>query len=78
MLRVQQAVGRITPSRSLTGFIRAFENRRLCGWVFDQYLAIAPPAFVADGPRALTRSRAAVRQRARLGLRCLARAAFAS
>jgi flavin-dependent dehydrogenase len=59
MLRVQQAVGRITPSRSLTGFIRAFENRRLCGWVFDQYLAIAPPAFVADGPRALTRSRLA-------------------
>jgi flavin-dependent dehydrogenase len=59
MLRVQQAVGRITPSRSLTGFIRAFENRRLCGLVFDQYLAIAPPAFVADGPRALTRSRLA-------------------
>jgi menaquinone-9 beta-reductase len=57
MLRVQQAVGRITPSRSLTGFVRCFENRRLCGWVFDQYLAIAPPAFVADGPRALTRSR---------------------
>jgi menaquinone-9 beta-reductase len=57
MLRVQQAVGRITPSRSLTAFVRCFENRRLCGWVFDQYLAIAPPAFVADGPRALTRSR---------------------
>jgi menaquinone-9 beta-reductase len=59
MLRVQQAVGRITPSRSLTGFIRAFENRRLSGWVFDQYLAIAPPAFVSDGARALTRSRLA-------------------
>ncbi|HTB70425.1 MAG TPA: NAD(P)/FAD-dependent oxidoreductase, partial [Solirubrobacteraceae bacterium] len=57
MLRVQQAVGRITPSRSLTAIVRCFENRRLCGWVFDQYLAIAPPAFVADGPRALTRSR---------------------
>jgi digeranylgeranylglycerophospholipid reductase len=57
MLRVQQAVGRITPSRSLTAFIRAFENRRVCGWVFDQYLEIAPPNFVADGPRALTRSR---------------------
>ena len=59
MLRVQQAVGRLTPSRSLTAFIRAFENRRVCGWAFDQYLAIAPPAFVADGPRALTRSRLA-------------------
>lgn len=59
MLRVQQAVGRITPSRSLTALIRCFENRRLCGFVFEQYLAIAPPSFVADGPRALTRSRLA-------------------
>jgi flavin-dependent dehydrogenase len=57
MLRVQQAVGQITPSRSLTAFVRCFENRRLCGWVFDRYLDIAPPNFVADGTRALTRSR---------------------
>jgi hypothetical protein len=47
----------ITPSRSLTAVVRCFENRRLCGWVFDRYLDIAPPNFVADGPRALTRSR---------------------
>ena len=26
---------------------RAFENRRVCGWAFDHYLAIAPPSFVA-------------------------------
>jgi len=57
MLRVQQAVGRITPSRSMTAIVAAFENRGICGWAFDQYLAIAPPTFVADGPRALTRSR---------------------
>jgi menaquinone-9 beta-reductase len=57
MLRVQQAVGRITPSRSMTAVVAAFENRHICGWAFDQYLAIAPPTFVADGPRALTRSR---------------------
>jgi flavin-dependent dehydrogenase len=57
MLRLQQLVGAITPSRSLTAVIRCFENRRLSGWAFDQYLAIAPPTFVADGPRALTRSR---------------------
>jgi menaquinone-9 beta-reductase len=57
MLRVQQAVGRITPSRSMTAVVAAFENHRVCGWAFDQYLAIAPPTFVADGPRALTRSR---------------------
>jgi hypothetical protein len=43
----------------LTAVVRMFENRRLCGRVFDQYLAIAPPAFVAEGARALTRSRLA-------------------
>ncbi|HEV7529837.1 MAG TPA: NAD(P)/FAD-dependent oxidoreductase [Solirubrobacteraceae bacterium] len=59
MLRAQQAAGRTTPSRSLTAVVRMFENRRLCGWVFDQYLAIAPPSFVAEGARALTRSRLA-------------------
>jgi flavin-dependent dehydrogenase len=50
LLAAQRAVGRITPSRALTGIIRAFENRRLCHWVFDQYLAIAPPSFVGAGP----------------------------
>jgi flavin-dependent dehydrogenase len=59
MLRAQQAAGRMTPSRSLTAVVRLLENRRLCGWVFDQYLAIAPPSFVAEGARALTRSRLA-------------------
>ncbi len=59
MLRAQQAAGFTTPSRSLTAVVRMFENKRLCGWVFDQYLAIAPPAFVAEGTRALTRSRLA-------------------
>jgi digeranylgeranylglycerophospholipid reductase len=59
MLRAQQAAGFTTPSRSLATVIRCFENRRLCGWVFDRYLEIAPPAFVADGARALTRSRLA-------------------
>jgi flavin-dependent dehydrogenase len=59
LLRAQRAAGRMTPSRSLAAVIRMFENRQLCGWVFDQYLAIAPPAFVADGPRALNRSRLA-------------------
>jgi menaquinone-9 beta-reductase len=57
MLRVQRTVGRFTPTRSLAAVIRMFENRRLCGWTFDRYLDIAPPTFVADGVRALTRSR---------------------
>ena len=57
MLRVQQLIGQLTPSRSVSALVRAFENRRLCDWAFDHYLDIAPPTFVADGPRALTRSR---------------------
>jgi flavin-dependent dehydrogenase len=50
MLAAQRAVGRVTPSRAVTALIAAFENRRLSHWVFDQYLAIAPPAFVGAGP----------------------------
>jgi flavin-dependent dehydrogenase len=59
LLGAQELVGRITPSRSMTAIIRCLESRRFAGWMFDQYLAIAPPAFVADGPRALSRSRLA-------------------
>ncbi len=46
MLNVQRAVGQITPSRAMTAIVRAFERPRLCSWVFDHYLAIAPPSFV--------------------------------
>ena len=60
MLRAQQAVGLIDAEPiARDRVVRCFENRRLCGWVFDRYLDIAPPAFVADGARALTRSRLA-------------------
>jgi flavin-dependent dehydrogenase len=59
LLDAQRAVGRIAPSRSMTAVIRCLESRRFAAWMFNQYLAIAPPAFVADGPRALTRSRLA-------------------
>jgi menaquinone-9 beta-reductase len=50
LLRVQQAVGQITPSRAMTAIVRAFESRRLSAWVFGHYLAIAPPSFVDEGP----------------------------
>jgi flavin-dependent dehydrogenase len=50
LLGAQRAVGRITPSRALTAIVAAFESRRLSHWVFDQYLAIAPPSFVGTGP----------------------------
>jgi menaquinone-9 beta-reductase len=48
LLHVQRGVGQITPSRAVSAIVRAFENRRLASWVFDHYLAIAPPSFV-DG-----------------------------
>jgi flavin-dependent dehydrogenase len=48
LLGVQRGVGQITPSRSLTAIVRAVENKRLAAWIFDHYMAIAPPSFV-DG-----------------------------
>jgi flavin-dependent dehydrogenase len=48
LLGVQRAVGQVTPSRGLTAVIRRVENRRLAAWIFDHYLAIAPPSFVGQ------------------------------
>ena len=52
LLSVQRGAGRLTPSRSVTAVIRALENRRFATWIFDNYLAIAPPSFVGAVPRA--------------------------
>jgi len=49
LLAVQRAVGQITPSRTATAVVRAFENRRLTRWAFSHYLEIAPPSFVGRG-----------------------------
>jgi flavin-dependent dehydrogenase len=51
MLGAQHALGQMTPSRLVTAWVRALENRRLRDWIFEHYLAIAPPSFVGDGPR---------------------------
>jgi flavin-dependent dehydrogenase len=51
LLNVQRAVGQMTPRRALTTVVRGFESRRLATWTFEHYLAIAPPEFVAAGPR---------------------------
>jgi menaquinone-9 beta-reductase len=59
LLGVQQAVGRLTPSRSLTAFVRALENRRLATWIFEHYLEIAPPSFADVVPRAHARTQLA-------------------
>jgi menaquinone-9 beta-reductase len=53
MLASQRTVGQITPSRLLSSIVRAFESRRVSHWVFNQYLAIAPPTF-AEGARGAT------------------------
>ena len=49
LLNAQRAIGQITPSRAITHLVRAFESRRLTRWAFNQYLAIAPPSYVAAG-----------------------------
>ncbi len=59
LLGVQQAVGRLTPSRSITAFVRALENRRVATWIFEHYLDIAPPSFAGPAPRAHMRPRLA-------------------
>jgi digeranylgeranylglycerophospholipid reductase len=51
MLASQRVVGRVTPSRAVTAWVRALENRRIAHWIFEQYLAIAPPSFVDRGSR---------------------------
>jgi flavin-dependent dehydrogenase len=52
MLAAQRFFGQITPRRAMTTIIHAMENRRLCHYVFNQYMAIASPAFV-DRPNLL-------------------------
>jgi flavin-dependent dehydrogenase len=59
LLRVQRAVGQLTPSRAVTAVVRAFESRRLCHWAFEHYLDIAPPSFVRQG-QARTAARVAL------------------
>jgi menaquinone-9 beta-reductase len=46
MLRVQRAIGALTPTPAVPALVRAFENERLAHWVFNRYLDIAPPSFV--------------------------------
>ncbi len=58
LLRAQQVVGRMTPSRSLAGAVHALESRRIAAWIFEHYMAIAPPSFVdLPGARTSARSR---------------------
>jgi flavin-dependent dehydrogenase len=51
LLGAQRAIGRLTPSRAVSALVRAVESRRVASWIFNQYLAIAPASFVAEGPQ---------------------------
>jgi menaquinone-9 beta-reductase len=50
LLGGQRAIGRMTPSRAVTVLARAMERPRMCDWVFDRYMRIAPPSFVGGRP----------------------------
>ena len=53
LLNVQRGVGRLTPSRLVTAMVIATASRRVAHWSFGNYLAIAPPTFVAAGGRGI-------------------------
>jgi digeranylgeranylglycerophospholipid reductase len=46
MLRAQRAIGRLTPSRTISALVASLTQRSLCEWTFNRYLAIAHPSFV--------------------------------
>jgi flavin-dependent dehydrogenase len=63
LLNTQRIVGRLTPTRAVTLMARSLTHPGVCGWAFDHYLNIAPPAFVdarpSPGPRRARLSTAA-------------------
>jgi len=51
LLAAQRAIGWLTTTRAVPAMVRAVESRRLAGWAFNQYLAIAPPSFAGPAGR---------------------------
>jgi flavin-dependent dehydrogenase len=49
LLRVQRAVGQLTPTPVPRLLSQSLESRRFAAWSFEHYLAIAPPSFVDMG-----------------------------
>jgi menaquinone-9 beta-reductase len=66
LLRVQQAVGQLTPSRAIGAMVRTMESRRFSHWAFEHYLAIAPPSFVSASASASRRIPSSMAGSARL------------
>jgi flavin-dependent dehydrogenase len=56
LLRVQRAVGQLTPTPIPRLLSQSMESRRFADWSFDHYLAIAPPSFVEASPRTASQS----------------------
>jgi digeranylgeranylglycerophospholipid reductase len=54
LLRSQHIVGRIGGRPLLTGILRGIDRPGLVRWMFDHYLAIAPPSFARAGRLAFT------------------------
>jgi flavin-dependent dehydrogenase len=59
LLGAQRAVGLLTPTPALPAMVRALEHPRVAEWIFNQYLAIAPPSFVQGGTRSQPQPRLA-------------------
>jgi flavin-dependent dehydrogenase len=59
LLRAQRAIGRMTPSRTVTALIRTMEHPRACEWAFERYMRVAPASFVGPRPRRLRPGRRA-------------------
>jgi flavin-dependent dehydrogenase len=51
MFNAQRIVGRLTTTPAVTALARALEHRRASEWIFRHYMDIAPPSFVAAGPK---------------------------
>jgi flavin-dependent dehydrogenase len=62
LLGTQRALGRMTPSRAVTVWVRLLENRRVSAWIFEHYLAIAPPWFAGAAPSGSSSSARASRR----------------
>jgi menaquinone-9 beta-reductase len=59
LLRAQQAVGLLTPTRVVPAMVGVVERPRLAAWIFEQYLAIAPPSFARGEPHPRPRAQLA-------------------
>ncbi len=49
LLRVQRAIGQLTPTRAPALLSHALESRRFARWAFTHYLDITPPSFAQTG-----------------------------